>query len=161
MLALARLDDRLIHGQVVVGWVRYVKADCIVVANDAIAADPMQCALLPMAVPPEIQVEIFKVEEAAARLQSGAFDEKQVILLFSSPADVLRYLACGGKLETLNVGGMRFVPGKTQILNAVSVSDLDVEAFLALAQRHLALRVQMVPGDSPQDLLRFLPQGRA
>jgi len=59
-VVLFRIDDRLIHGQVVVGWVNALKADYIIVINDAVARNELQKCLLKMAVPPEIKVDIFK-----------------------------------------------------------------------------------------------------
>jgi len=158
MIVLARIDDRLIHGQVAVGWVRHLQADCILVANDAIAADPMQRALLPMAVPPEIEVGIYKVAEAAKRLAAGAHKDRKAILLFAGPVDVVAFLAQGGKLESLNVGGMRFAPGRIQVLQAISVGPAEIKAFHTLHQQGLPMAVQMVPTDPMQDVMRFLPE---
>jgi mannose/fructose/sorbose-specific phosphotransferase system IIB component len=158
VIVLARIDDRLIHGQVAVGWVRHLQADCIVVANDAIAADPMQRALLPMAVPPEIEVGIYKVADAAKRLAAGAHKGRKIILLFGTPVDVLAYLTLGGKLEALNVGGMRFAPGRIQVLQAVSVGPAEIKAFHALHRLGLPMAVQMVPTDPMQEVMRFLPE---
>jgi mannose/fructose/N-acetylgalactosamine-specific phosphotransferase system component IIB len=157
-LALVRIDDRLIHGQVVVGWVRHLGADCILVANDAVAADPMQRALLPMAVPPEIEVAIYRVAEAAQRLAAGAHADRKAILLFSSPVDAEAYLRLGGPLERLNVGGMRFAPGKAQMMPAIFVAAEDIKAFRALAARGLPMQVQMVPTDAPHDVIKCLPE---
>lgn len=158
MIVLARVDDRLIHGQVVVGWAPSLQADCILVANDAIAADPMQRALLPMAVPPHIEVGIYRVVEAAQKLKGGAHAARRAILLFASPVDVEAFLEAGGEIDRLNVGGMRFAPGKIQVLQAISLGPEDITAFQALALRGLAMEVQMVPGDPQQDMRRFLPE---
>ncbi len=158
-LVLARIDDRLIHGQVVVGWVKHLEANCIVVANDAIAADPMQRALLPMAVPPEIQVEIYKVAEAARKLAGGVEAGKRTILLFSSPMDALRFLKQGGALESLNLGGLRFAPGKTQVLKSISLGREDLEALRQLREAGTGMSVQMVPSDPAVDVLKILPGG--
>src|SRR5208282_5643112 len=94
-VVLARVDDRLIHGQVVVGWARHCQADCIIVANDAVSADPMQRTLLPMAVPQGIEVAIYRLKEAADRLSGGAHAAKRAILLFASPADALGFTRLG------------------------------------------------------------------
>jgi PTS system mannose-specific IIB component len=157
MLVLARLDDRLIHGQVVVGWVKHVRADCIIVANDAIAGDLMQCSLLPMAVPSEIRVEICPLADLPHDLDAGTWAGRRVLLLFASTEDVLRYLVLGGNLRALNVGGLRFSPGKIQVLNAISLGPRDVEVFRELGRRGLRMEVQMVPSDAPLDILSVLP----
>ena len=112
-IVLARVDDRLIHGQVVVGWARALEADCLLVANDAVAADPMQRTLLPMAVPPHMKVAIWRVSEAADLVARGEMPGERAILLFASLSDALNFQRAGGPLPDLNVGGIRLAPGRT------------------------------------------------
>ena len=155
-VVLARVDDRLIHGQVVVGWARYFEADCLVVANDAAAADPMQRTLLPLAVPPHIVVGIYHVSEAAQQLQAGLHAGKRIILLFATLADALGYLQAGGELPALNIGGVRFAPGKTQIKVAVALGPEDLAAARELDRRGVALSMRMVPGEPEEPLIPAL-----
>ena len=156
-LVLARVDDRLIHGQVVVGWARALEADCLVVANDAVAADPMQRQLLPMAVPPQIKVGIYRVREAAEALRDGKYEGRRIILLFASLADALSFNAVL-PLERLNVGGIRQAPGRTPLRTAVALSSTDVEAARALIVSGSVLSIQMVPGDAAEPLKPLLDQ---
>ncbi len=156
-LVLARIDDRLIHGQVVVGWARATQANCIVVANDAVAADPMQRTLLPMAVPQSIDVVIYRVREAAEKLSGGAHASKRVILLFSSPMDTLAFMKAGGELQELNVGGIRFGPGKEQVRKSVSLGPDEKAALRELSQAGLEIYLQMVPGETREPLATWLP----
>jgi mannose/fructose/N-acetylgalactosamine-specific phosphotransferase system component IIB len=153
---LARVDDRLIHGQVVVGWARSLEADCLVVANDLVAADPMQRTLLPMAVPPHIKVAILRVGEAAAAVAQDKLPGARAILLFSSLGDALQFQRSGGPLPELNVGGIRLAPGRQSIRTAVSLGPEDVAAARALADTGTAITVRMVPGEAPEDLLPLL-----
>jgi PTS system mannose-specific IIB component len=155
-LVLARVDDRLIHGQVVVGWARALEADCLVVANDAVAADPMQRQLLPMAVPPQIKVGIYRVAEAVEALKGGKYESRRVILLFASLADALAYAQAGGPLERLNLGGIRLSPGRQQLRTAVALAPADVDAARALIALGARLDIQMVPGDAPEALAPLL-----
>jgi mannose/fructose/N-acetylgalactosamine-specific phosphotransferase system component IIB len=146
-VVLARVDDRLIHGQVVVGWARHCQADCIIVANDAVSADPMQRTLLPMAVPQGIEVAIYRVKEAADRLSSGAHAARRAILLFVSPADALNFRRLGGELNELNLGGIRMAPGKEQVRKSVSLGQEDRNALADLTAAGVEVYLQMVPGD--------------
>jgi mannose/fructose/N-acetylgalactosamine-specific phosphotransferase system component IIB len=155
-LVLARVDDRLIHGQVVVGWARHTQADCIIVANDAVAADPMQRTLLPMAVPQGIEVAIYRVREAAERLSSGAHAARRAILLFSSPADALAFSKAGGSLSELNVGGIRFAPGKEQLRKSVSMGTEDKDALTELYHTGVSVYLQMVPADPKEGIFAVL-----
>ena len=158
-VVLARVDDRLIHGQVVVGWARHCQADCIIVANDAVSADPMQRTLLPMAVPQGIEVAIYRVKEAADRMSGGAHAGKRAILLFASPQDALNFTKLGGELSELNIGGIRLAPGKQQLRKSVSLGPDDRAALAELAKAGVGLYLQMVPGD-PREGLEALKEGK-
>lgn len=151
-VVLTRIDDRLIHGQVVVGWARHTQADCIIVANDAVSADPMQRTLLPMAVPQGIEVAIYRVKEAADQLGGGAHAARRAILLFASPVDALNFRRMGGELNELNLGGLRLAPGKDQIRKNVSLGPEDRAALLELNRLGVGIYLQMVPGDDREPI---------
>jgi mannose/fructose/N-acetylgalactosamine-specific phosphotransferase system component IIB len=150
------VDDRLIHGQVVVGWARHTQADCIIVANDAVAADPMQRTLLPMAVPQGIEVAIYRVREAAEKLSGGAHAARRAILLFASPADALAFTKAGGALAELNVGGIRFAPGKEVLRKSVSLGAEDLQSLKELSREGVEVYLQMVPTDQRETMLAHL-----
>jgi mannose/fructose/N-acetylgalactosamine-specific phosphotransferase system component IIB len=156
VLVLARVDDRLIHGQVVVGWARALEADCLVVANDAVAADPMQRQLLPMAVPPQIKVGIYRVREAAEALRQERYEGRRVILLFASLTDALALVQSGFALDRLNLGGIRQAPGRLPLRTAVALSPQDAVAARALMDGGCDLYIQMVPGDAAEPLKPLL-----
>ncbi|HTB21650.1 MAG TPA: PTS sugar transporter subunit IIB [bacterium] len=153
---LARVDDRLIHGQIVVGWVRALEADCLVVANDAVAADPLQRTLLPMAVPPHIKVAILRLSEAAEAVAKGQLPGRRAILLFSSLPDAARFLRSGGPLKELNIGGIRLAPGRRPLRTAVALGPEDVAAARELASAGTGLSLRMVPTELPEPLLPLL-----
>lgn len=153
---LVRIDDRLIHGQVAIGWVKAVAPDVIVVANDAVAADSLQRNLMELATPSNLQVVICRVSELAALCAGPALAGKRILVLFSTPQDALRVAESGLVFSALNVGGMRFKPGKRQVMKAVSIDDADVETFRALQARGVKATVQMVPTDEPVDIAKVL-----
>src|SRR5580704_355580 len=101
---LLRIDDRLVHGQVVEGWLRALGVTHVVVASDAVVADEMQKALYSLAVP-------FGVE----------WDKDHVLVLVSSPDDAYRLLAAGAPVKSVNVGGLHYREGRVQVLKAVSL----------------------------------------
>lgn len=156
-IQLLRIDDRLIHGQVVVGWVKALNIERLVVVNDAIAANSMQKTLMEMAVPSGLKVSFFTVTEAASQCRSGGPPGKS-LLLFASPADVLAFLEQGGSATSINVGGMHYCEGKQQVSKTVCVSPLDVESLKALKAKGLELEVRAVPGDPKQPLDKFIPE---
>jgi len=152
MVILARIDDRLIHGQVVEGWVNFLKATCIVVADDTVAANPLQRAIMEISVPEGLKVIIGKVDEICGKLLSSSLDGERVILLFSNPADVFRALQAGLSCSSINLGGLHYMPGKKKIMDVCAVNDTDLEALQALLRRGIKIDIQTVPTEKPQPL---------
>src|SRR5512139_1085304 len=119
MVVLARIDDRLIHGQIVEGWVNYLKASWVIVADDAVARNPVQRSIMEIAVPEGLRVFIGSVDEVRGKLRTPALAKERIILLFSRPRDVVRYLEAAEACPVVNIGGMRFVPGKRKVLDVL------------------------------------------
>lgn len=156
MVILARIDDRLIHGQVVEGWVNYLKATCIMVADDQVAANPLQRTIMEISVPEGLKVVIGTVADICDRLRSSSLDRERTIVLFSSPADVLRALQAGLKCAAVNLGGLHFVPGKRKIMDVCAVDEADIDALKAILQRGIRIDIQTVPTERPQPLEQAL-----
>ncbi len=156
-IQLIRIDDRLIHGQVVVGWVKALGIQRLVVVNDAIAKNSMQKTLMEMAVPAGLKVNFFSVGDAVGACRQEG-ESARSLLLFSSPGDVLAFLNQGGVLSSVNVGGMHFGEGKRQVCKTVCVNEEDLEAFKALKGRGIELEIRAVPGDLREPLEKYLPE---
>lgn len=152
MIVIIRIDDRLIHGQVVEGWVNHLKATCIVVADDALASNAPQRSIMELSVPQGLKVSIGGIEDMCRRLRDKPFDAERVILLFSKPADVLRALKSGLDCPALNIGGMRYVPGKRKLIDVLAVDDADLEALREIAAQGVKVEVQTVPTQKPMPL---------
>ncbi len=156
MVIFIRIDDRLIHGQVVEGWVNFLKATCLLVADDTVASNTFQRSVMELSVPQGLKVFIGKVDEICGRLRSAALDSERVILLFSSPVDVLRAIKTGLECRTLNIGGMHLMPGKRKLIDVLAVNDADMEALRAIANKGIKIDVQTVPTQRPIPLGRIL-----
>ena len=156
-IQLIRIDDRLIHGQVVVGWVKALSIQRLVVVSDSIAKNSMEKTLMEMAVPSGLQVRFFTVEEAvsAARPQE---DRIKSLFLFSNPLEVLSFVEKGGAVASVNVGGMHFAEGKRQVSRCLFINDDEIAVFKALRDRGIELEVRIVPGDLREPLEKFLPE---
>ena len=111
-VVLARVDDRLIHGQVTVGWSERLRPDRIVLANNAIAADPWQSRVYASSVPPSIAVSVVSLARAAAALRSAEAPAERVILLTGTPAEMSDLAHLGAPLPGVNLGGMHFGTGQ-------------------------------------------------
>ena len=156
MIVLVRIDDRLIHGQVVVGWVNEVKANHIVVANDNIARDETYKSLMEIAVPRSVKVSFFNIDEASEKLQDNEMDKQKILLLVNNPDDLLTMVKKGLMLKSINVGGMRFSRGKKEILKSVYVNNKDIEAFKKLSALGIEIEGRATPTDKMLDIICLL-----
>jgi mannose/fructose/sorbose-specific phosphotransferase system IIB component len=156
-IQLVRIDDRLIHGQVVVGWVKALGIERLVVVNDGIAANAMQKTLMEMAVPAGLKVAFYTVPEAVEAVAHSQ-DKVKSLLLFSNPEDVLAFQEKNGHLSSINVGGMHFCEGKRQVCRTICVNDGEINAFKTLRDMGVELEVRAVPGDLKESLEKYLPE---
>jgi fructose-specific PTS system IIB component len=146
---LARIDDRFIHGQVTVGWGQALRPDHIVLANDAIAADPWQGRVYATGVPPAIGVSVLGLARSAAELREPCgplATARRVILLTGSPADMLALALAGVLIPRVNVGGLHYAFGKQQMLPSVFVDRQDIAALRAFVRAGAAVSLQALPG---------------
>lgn len=152
MIVFARIDDRLIHGQVVEGWVNFLKATCIAVADDKVASNVLQRSIMEISAPQGLKVIIGGVEDICRQLRSASFDAERVILLFSNPSDVLRALKSGLNCRAINIGGMHYIPGKRKLMDVLAVDDLDLNALKEIAAQSVQVDIQTVPTQKPMPL---------
>lgn len=145
-IILARVDDRMIHGQVTVGWSQQLRPDRIVLANNEVAADPWQRRVYASSVPPEIQVSIFSVAETVSHLARDSFHEERIILLTASPGEMAELARLGAALAEVNIGGLHFAIGKKEMLPFVYVDRQDLTAMCRLLDQGIELFAQQVPG---------------
>jgi len=157
-ILLTRIDDRLIHGQVVVGWAQSLKADHIIVVNDDVVNNDMQKFLFRMATPTEINLSIISIKEAAVKIKNREFDDDKAIILVKSPKDICGVIEAGGKVGEINIGGMHFSETKIQLFDAIFVDGDDVAAFQRINQLGVSLEVRMVPTDSKKDIFKAIKE---
>lgn len=155
-IVLLRVDDRLVHGQVVEGWIPYLKVDLIVVVSDVAAADPIQAALMKMALPTAIGLLVLKVAEAPAALASPQAVSRRILVLVPGPEEALGLLEKGVVVDRINVGGLHFTVGKVQLGRALFLGEKDRKALRDIAARGVRLEGRPLPSDPEEDLLPAL-----
>jgi PTS system mannose-specific IIB component len=105
-IVLVRVDSRLVHGQILEAWVPFVKAKCIIVVNDKVAADSFFETVIRMAVPSEIDVIISSVEDFVQNYTYTHGSGKKTIVLFSNVADACDAFRRGFRFDRLNIGNI-------------------------------------------------------
>jgi len=157
-IVLSRIDDRLIHGQVVEGWMKVIRVTSIIVVSNELARDKMGQAMMSMAVPESVKVESLTIDDTAARYAVDRFEKENVMLLFSNPRDVRILIEKGVKIGSVNIGGMHFSPGKRRVMSTLNVDEEDVRNILSIADKGIELEGRVFPGDEKTNVADILKQ---
>ncbi len=144
-ILLARIDDRLIHGQVTEGWGKRLHPDRIVVVSDTMSCSEWECDLCLAALPSSIKGRVVSVKDAPGIINGLHGEREGSYVLFESPCDVLRVVKGGARLEEVNVGGMHSTRGKRRILDYVFVNDEDSVCLKALRAAGIRLDFRDLP----------------
>lgn len=155
-VVLARVDDRLLHGQVVEGWTPYVQADTIVVVSDTVCLEEDRCRLMRLIVPDHIELKVIPLRGLKTLISSSG--ESRMLLLFAGLDDVLEVLEGGVVLSSINVGNLHNIKGGTEITPSVYLNSRDLEMVRLLAQRGIAVEAREVPDAAALDLVSCLKE---
>ena len=155
-LNLVRIDDRLIHGQVVIGWGSYLHPDRIILCSDEVASCEWEKEIYLGAVTDDMEASVLSVKESAESLLDNRFGGAKIILLAETPRTVVELLDYGVQFDTVNVGGMHYREGKRCIIPYIYIDDQDEGYFKELFARHIKLECQDVPTCKKQDLAELL-----
>lgn len=150
---LVRLDDRLLHGQVAVGWVGALHPRILVVADDRLAASSWERELVESAAPEGVEVRVMPLGEAA---RVGGADAGQAILLLRGPLELSRAMLAGLKPSAVNVGGLHTAQGRTRVLDYVHLNAEEARALREAASAGVRLYAQDVPGNPSFELIPHL-----
>ncbi len=159
-LVLRRIDDRLIHGQVVVGWGQPMGVAFIALVDDVVAASEWEQELYRMGVPPEMQVYFLTAAQAIAAIPGYDTEQRRGILLTGDIA-TMRALVAAKVVRTVNVGGIHHRTGRVQKLRYVFLSPDEERALRELEQLGAKVTAQDVPSAGAVSLPELLAGGSA
>lgn len=159
-IKLARIDSRLLHGQVTTGWTNQVHPNRIFVVSDSVAKDTLRKNLLKQAAPTGVKVNVIDTEKMIKVWGDSRFDKLQLLLLTEDPETMDRLIKGGVGIKEINVGNMTFNAGDTTIAANLAVNDEDVKAFKSLHDQGIKLSRQMVPADSSVDVMDLLKKAK-
>jgi mannose/fructose/N-acetylgalactosamine-specific phosphotransferase system component IIB len=142
---LCRIDDRLIHGQVVVGWGQPLDIGFIVLVDDEVATSDWEQELYRLGVPPGMDVYFQTVDEAVDAFAHFAADRRVGIVLTKDIETMQRLVARVPTIRGINVGGLHYRTGRVQKLRYVFLAPDEECALRALADRGITITAQDVP----------------
>ena len=149
-LKLVRVDDRLIHGQVVAVWLRAVGADRIIVVDDKVANDPIMKDFVGAAAEfIQTPVEVYNVTDGAPRVTELAAGPQQCFVIVRSPVTALKLRQAGVPFDQLNIGGIGAGPGRKSLYKNISASPEELEAMRTLETMGTRVEIRIVADDRP------------
>jgi len=143
-ISLARIDDRLIHGQVIIKWLRAVPCDEILICDDQVRADPFLQKVLSLAVPPNVHLSVRSIAESVDYLSDGG-PSPRVMLLLKTPHAALEILRRGICFAELNVGGMTSGPGTRRLYRSISATFAQIADLREIHRMGVRIVFQTVP----------------
>jgi mannose/fructose/N-acetylgalactosamine-specific phosphotransferase system component IIB len=155
-LLLVRIDDRLIHGQVSVGWAGQLKPDLILVLDDEVAGDDWENDLVCAACPDSVSARVMTVAGGAAWLAGEEARARRIVVLVRGTKQARALVEAGLALDTVNVGGLHHHAGAASYLPYVFLDDAEVADLKWLAGRGVRLNAQDLPGNKGVDLLPLI-----
>ena len=155
-IALVRVDNRLVHGQILEAWVPFLRASCIVVVDDQVASDFFQETVIRMAVPREVQVIISGLKEFAETYSFTQGYGKKTIVLFSSVSDALVVHGLGFRFAKLNIGNVYNENCRICCTPSVLLSDTDIGDITRLHDEGVKIEVRRVPKEKPVDFYEIV-----
>jgi mannose/fructose/N-acetylgalactosamine-specific phosphotransferase system component IIB len=158
-IVLVRIDDRLIHGQVVEGWLPTLRCKRIIVVSESAASDEMQRQLMRLALPEGVELEVHPPSAAAEAVRAAAAAPESTLVLAPGPIEVLALLEGGAEFGSVNVGGMHHEAGRMRIGRAIFLSEADKTALRAIAARGVKLEGRAVPSERGEDVAPLLEEG--
>jgi mannose/fructose/N-acetylgalactosamine-specific phosphotransferase system component IIB len=148
-LKLVRVDDRLIHGQVVAIWLKALNAKRIVIVDDKTARDEFLREILMLAAPSGVAVEVHDVSTGIDRVRSLASDPEPIFVLMRSPITAVKLREAGIEFPLLNVGGMGAGPGRKPLYRNISASPDEIDAMRQLEAMGTRVELRIVENDRP------------
>lgn len=156
-IALYRIDDRLIHGQVVVGWGQPLELRFIVLVDDEVAGSEWEQELYRMGVPPEMSVHFHTVSDAAEQLAGYRQSPQPGIVLVGDIGTMQRLVdAAPGQILAVNVGGVHHSPGRVGRLRYVFLTPAEAQGLQDIAAHGVDVTAQDVPSARPVPLAELL-----
>ncbi|HOF03995.1 MAG TPA: PTS sugar transporter subunit IIB [Syntrophales bacterium] len=153
---LVRVDNRLVHGQILEAWIPFLKASQIIVVDDEVASDFFRETVIKMAVPSEVEVKIKGVEDFVRDAIKEAPGGTRTIVLFSNIWDALRAYALGFVFDKINIGNIYNEECRHKLSACVLLSDEDLDSIRSLLQRGVNIEVRRVPRERPVSIAELL-----
>lgn len=152
----ARIDGRLVHGQVANLWTPKLQVERIIVIDEAAAKSDIQKSGLRMDTPMTTKLSVLPVKIAADHLKNNRYGKQRLFLVAKRPDEYLNLLNLGVKLDTINVGTMSQSDKTKSVTQQINVDSTDVENFKKIADKGITITAQLTPSDDSHDFMKLM-----
>lgn len=139
-----RIDERLIHGQILQKWLKYMECNNILVIDDELAKDPIIQSVLGMTLSKKVSVQFLNVLDGASRLSQI---DKNCFVLMKNLETLQQVFKQGIEIAQVNICRLPYFSGKKKIYQNIYVSDKEEEILRNFIQGNIDVYIQMVPDD--------------
>ena len=154
-LVFTRIDDRLIHGQVMTSWIQqYPQSSHIIVVDDKVSQDPFMKQMFELLLPKGETIEVLSVDDAAAKMLAGLPEPS--IMLVKFPATIKRLVDAGVAIDYVNIGGMGMTSGRKRFYKNISASDEELAIFKELIDKGVKIEIRIIPAHNAVDVKSML-----
>ncbi|MDO5047556.1 MAG: PTS sugar transporter subunit IIB [Anaerococcus sp.] len=160
-IGLARIDTRLLHGQVATSWTKSINPDRIIVVSDNVSEDALRKQMVMEAAPPGVKAHVIPIWKMKEIMDDPRFGATRAMLLFEKPQDVLEFLEIGGSLDKVNLGSMAYKKGDINLTNAVSMNAEDVKCFDKILEYGVEIDVRKVPADKSENFANMMKKAKS
>ena len=151
-IALVRIDDRMIHGQIVMSWIRYTDAKQILLIDDAVSSDETMKKVLLSIAPKNLVTKIISVQEALAEYPKAQQSTTNTLVIVRNPSSLVRMADAGLEISAVNLGGLGIGPNKTKLYKNIAINAEEREDLRNLLYRGIPIYIQMVSSDKKKPL---------
>ena len=158
---LARVDTRLLHGQVATTWTKTTQPNRIIVVSDSVSHDNLRKKMIEQAAPPGVKANVVPIDKMIKVAKDPRFGNTKAMLLFETPQDALRAIEGGVDIKELNIGSMAHSIGKVVVNKAIAMDRNDVETIEKIKAKGITFNVRKVPSDSNENIDNLLKKAKA
>lgn len=146
-----RMDNRLIHGQILVSWNAALNINHLIVTNDKVASDPMQVTLLKAVTPIGAKVSILTIDDCVEYCLSSDAEDENIFIITKFPEDGLALIEKGLSMDILNLGNQAYVRGAKKLSNSVYLTEEGVKALKKIHEKGIKITCRMLPKESKNE----------
>ena len=156
----ARIDTRLLHGQVATGWTKAMNPNRIIVVSDNVAKDNLRKNMIALAAPSVVKANTVPIKKMIEVAKDPRFGNTKAMLLFETPQDALAAIKGGVDIKELNVGSMAYSNGKVNVNQVLAMDQKDIDTFKELKELGVKFDVRKVPSSSPENMDSLLKKAQ-